>query len=43
MEKIILSAGPETKPAKAIWYSDQNYYLLGKIIEIISRNHLMFF
>ena len=33
MEKIILSAGPTTKPAEAIWYTDQGYYLLGKIGE----------
>ena len=37
MEKIILSAGPTTKPAEAIWYTDQGYYLLGKVIEIISK------
>ncbi len=40
MERIILSAGPATKPAEAIWYADQGYYLLGKIIEIISKKSL---
>ena len=40
MERIILGAGPATKPAEAIWYADQGYYLLGKIIEIISEKHL---
>ena len=43
MEEIILSAGPATKPAEAIWYADQNYYLLGKVIEIVSRKTLALF
>lgn len=43
MEKIILSAGPATKPAEVIWYADQNYYLLGKLIEIVSGKPLDIF
>ena len=44
MEAVILNAGPATKPAETIWYTDQGYYLLGKVIEIVSGKPLdMFF
>lgn len=43
MEEIILSAEPSTKPAEAIWYTDQGYFLLGKVIEIVSKKPLDIF